>query len=180
MVAATRPNAKSQPKVFDGERDTDLGLGMYPWSFVIGTPTSLQPRIAADLLIDKSDADLVRNVHARKRCCGDAHSYSMQCILADIIACATNLRVEDAAFASNKCGLLKKRKGEIWDGAHKSINGEGGEGQEGEGDVYGSGACTYCLSLNSLYTLPFVVVVVLRISFIFSQLSTPILRHLTR
>lgn len=58
MVAATRPNPKSQPKVFDGERDTDLGLGMYPWSFVIGTPTFRQP-IAADLLIDKSDADLV-------------------------------------------------------------------------------------------------------------------------
>jgi histone acetyltransferase HTATIP/histone acetyltransferase MYST1 len=35
----------------------------------------------------------------------------VRCTLADL-ACATNLRVEDAAFALNECGLLVRREGD--------------------------------------------------------------------
>lgn len=38
----------------------------------------------------------------------------VDCTLADI-AHATNLRIEDAAFALNECGLLMRRKAEISD-----------------------------------------------------------------
>ena len=43
---------------------------------------------------------------------GSAAVHAMvRCTLADL-ACVTNLRVEDAAFALNECGLLVRREGE--------------------------------------------------------------------
>jgi histone acetyltransferase HTATIP/histone acetyltransferase MYST1 len=61
---------------------------------------------------------------------GSATSHVIvRCTLGDI-ARATNLRVEDAAFALGECGLLRKRCGV------RDLNGEEGEGEgEGEGDV---------------------------------------------
>lgn len=36
------PKRKKRAKGFDGERDTDPGLGMYPLTFMTGTPTFRQ------------------------------------------------------------------------------------------------------------------------------------------
>ena len=61
---------------------------------------------------------------------------SVRCTLADI-ARATNLRVEDAAFALNECGLMVKRI-QAKDAGEKAVVGaEGGTGFAGvsAGDV---------------------------------------------
>lgn len=88
------PKRKKRAKGFDGERDTDPGLGMYPLTFMT------DPLFTTDRLFETSmqeDGAAVTHI-------------LVQCTLADI-ARATNLRVEDAAFALNECGLLEKRKG---------------------------------------------------------------------
>lgn len=108
------PKRKKRAKGFDGERDIDPGLGMYPLTFMTGTPTSRQ-LITVHLLIDMSTADPLfakdRLFETSMQEDGAAVTHILvECTLADI-ARATNLRVEDAAFALNECGLLEKRKG---------------------------------------------------------------------
>ncbi len=50
----------------------------------------------------------------------------VRCTLADV-ARATNLRVEDAAFALNECGLLVRRRADDSPAPAKATNGEHGE-----------------------------------------------------
>ncbi|KAF8631362.1 hypothetical protein AX15_002447 [Amanita polypyramis BW_CC] len=65
---------------------------------------------------------------------GSAETHvSVRCTLADI-ARATNLRVEDAAFALNECGLLMKRiKAREAEGGQGERNTEDGTGLAGVG-----------------------------------------------
>ncbi|KIK04138.1 hypothetical protein K443DRAFT_93754, partial [Laccaria amethystina LaAM-08-1] len=80
------PKRKKRAKGFDGERDID---------------PDADPLFTKDRLFETSmqeDGAAVTHI-------------LVQCTLADI-ARATNLRVEDAAFALNECGFLQKRKGE--------------------------------------------------------------------
>ncbi|OJT12859.1 Histone acetyltransferase KAT8 [Trametes pubescens] len=59
----------------------------------------------------------------------------VRCTLADV-ARATNLRVEDAAFALNECGLLVRRRADDSPAPAKATNGEHGEADgEGAGGV---------------------------------------------
>ena len=63
----------------------------------------------------------LRRIETTSNSDGSATSHVVvQCTLADI-ARATNLRVEDAAFALNECGLL----------SHVQITGDGAKGQIG-------------------------------------------------
>lgn len=55
----------------------------------------------------------------------------VRCSLADV-ARATNLRVEDAAFALNECGLLVRRRADDSRSPPKITNGDDGE-EDGEG-----------------------------------------------
>ena len=64
---------------------------------------------------------------------GSAETHvSVRCTLSDI-ARATNLRVEDAAFALNECGLLAKRIHAAEKDRNAGAGAEGGTGMAGVG-----------------------------------------------
>jgi hypothetical protein len=99
-------------KGWDGEIDIDLDLPTAPDSVMDGRSSfslhfrfhSKIPNFAADPLFKT-----LRTFTTTQNLDGSATTHVVvKCTLADL-ARATNLRVEDAAFAMNECGLLRMR-----------------------------------------------------------------------
>ncbi|KAF9007906.1 acyl-CoA N-acyltransferase [Cyathus striatus] len=100
---------KSRAKGWDGEADP-IGLGIIPAS-----------------TLDDPLFTTQRSFDSISRPDGGAETHvSVRCTLADI-ARATNLRIEDTAFALNECGLLTRRLARRQDG-----NGNGKEREDTE------------------------------------------------
>ena len=99
-------------KGWDGEIDIDLDLPTAPYSVMDGSVFSffLCPRFCS-IKIWRSDPlfKSLRTFTTTQNPDGSATTHvAVKCTLADL-ARATNLRVEDAAFAMNECGLLRMR-----------------------------------------------------------------------
>lgn len=99
-------------KGWDGEIDIDLDLPTAPDSVMDGR-SSFAFHFFPILRIRNSAADplfkTLRTFLTTQNLDGSATTHVVvRCTLADL-ARATNLRVDDAAFAMNECGLLKMR-----------------------------------------------------------------------
>ncbi|KAF8878430.1 acyl-CoA N-acyltransferase [Infundibulicybe gibba] len=89
ITESLAPKKRKKAKGWDGEGDTDMSLGMAPLS-TMDDPLFTTQR-------------MLQTTHRED---GGAETHVLvKCTLGDI-ARATNLRVEDAAFALNECGLL--------------------------------------------------------------------------
>lgn len=104
---------KKRPKGWDGEISDVASTGSTPRHFDGLYPFACVVALILSVLTEALNA--LRRIETISNPDGSATSHVVvQCTLAEI-ARATNLRVEDAAFALNECGLL----------AHVQMDGDG-------------------------------------------------------
>ena len=119
MVTQTRK--KKRTKGFEGEVESETSIEasmcMMPLKSIQGASSPNKSAVILNLYLCTIDptftSERVFETTHREDGGADTH-VRVDCTLADI-ARATNLRIEDAAFALNECGLLMRRKAGISD-----------------------------------------------------------------